>query len=112
MNAAPKYGRVAATECATTLITRRAIHNVSARTLFMREHKTSFHVLAIMQNACFRPDTRRERFVLSRTNTVVQRLSVEACMTKNPVKVRPLAHLKIGIKNLTHLTGRVAPERT
>ena len=33
-------------------------------------------------------------------------------MNKELVKARPLAHIKIGIKNLAHLTGLVAPTHT
>jgi geranylgeranyl reductase len=31
-------------------------------------------------------------------------------MNKKLVKARPMAHLKIGFKNLAHLTGLVRPE--
>jgi hypothetical protein len=39
----------------------------------------------------------------------VQRLTFEAYMNKKLVKARPLAHIKIGIKNLLHLLGLVSP---
>jgi geranylgeranyl reductase len=35
----------------------------------------------------------------------VQRLTFEAYMNKKLVRARPLAHLKIGLKNIGHLTG-------
>ena len=42
----------------------------------------------------------------------VQRLTFEAYMNKELVKARPLGGIsKIGIKNLAHLTGLVAPTR-
>jgi geranylgeranyl reductase len=41
----------------------------------------------------------------------VQKLTFEAYMNKKLVAARPLAHLKIGIKNLAHLTGIVSETR-
>ena len=104
-------GRVAATACAATLASGRVKDLRLARKLFMREHKTVFRVLASMQNAYYRSDVRRERFVSLCHDVDVQRLTFEAYMNKKLVKARPLAHLKIGVKNLAHLTGLVAPER-
>ena len=104
-------GRVAATACAATLASGRVNDLKLARKLFMREHKTVFRVLASMQNAYYRSDMRRERFVSLCHDIDVQRLTFEAYMNKKLVKARPMAHLKIGIKNLAHLTGLVSPER-
>ena len=104
-------GRVAATACAATLASGRVKDLTLARKLFMREHKTVFRVLASMQNAYYRSDMRRERFVSLCHDIDVQRLTFEAYMNKKLVKARPMAHIKIGIKNLAHLTGLVAPER-
>jgi len=42
----------------------------------------------------------------------VQRLTFEAYMNKKLVAARPFAHLKIGVKNLMHLTGLVRPGYT
>ncbi|MEM6340224.1 MAG: geranylgeranyl diphosphate reductase [Pseudomonadota bacterium] len=103
-------GRVAATACAATLASGRARDLRLARKLFMREHKTVFRVLASMQNAYYRSDDRRERFVSLCHDIDVQRLTFEAYMNKKLVKARPLAHLKIGVKNLAHLTGLVRAE--
>ncbi len=103
-------GRVAATACAATLASGRAKDLKLARKLFMREHKTVFRVLASMQNAYYRSDMRRERFVSLCHDIDVQRLTFEAYMNKKLVKARPMAHIKIGIKNLAHLTGLVRPE--
>ena len=55
-------------------------------------------------------DDRRERFVSLFHDIDVQRLTFEAYMNKKLVKSRPMAHLKIGIKNLAHLTGIVSAE--
>ncbi|MEM8578255.1 MAG: geranylgeranyl diphosphate reductase [Pseudomonadota bacterium] len=104
-------GRVAATAAAATLASGRVKDLRLARKLFMREHKTVFRVLASMQNAYYRSDERRERFVSLCHDVDVQRLTFEAYMNKKLVKARPLAHLKIGLKNLAHLTGLVKPER-
>ncbi|WP_299685008.1 geranylgeranyl diphosphate reductase [uncultured Tateyamaria sp.] len=103
-------GRVAATACAATLASGRAKDLRLARKLFMREHKTVFRVLASMQNAYYRSDDRRERFVSLCHDIDVQRLTFEAYMNKKLVKARPMAHVKIGIKNLAHLTGLVKAE--
>ncbi len=105
-------GRVAATAAAAALSTGRAKDLQLARKLFMREHKQVFRVLGAMQNAYYRSDERRERFVSLCHDVDVQKLTFEAYMNKKLVKARPMAHLKIGIKNLAHLTRLVSPLRT
>ena len=82
-----------------------------ARAAFMREHRQVFRVLGAMQNAYYRSDERRERFVSLCHDVDVQRLTFEAYMNKKLVKARPLAHIKIGLKNLAHLTGLVDARR-
>ncbi|WP_425507701.1 geranylgeranyl diphosphate reductase [Sulfitobacter aestuariivivens] len=104
-------GRVAATAAAACLATGRVRDLGLARKLFMREHKQVFRVLGAMQNAYYRSDERRERFVSLCHDIDVQRLTFEAYMNKRLVKARPLAHLKIGIKNLAHLTRLVSETR-
>ncbi|MEM9576993.1 MAG: geranylgeranyl diphosphate reductase [Pseudomonadota bacterium] len=104
-------GRVAATACAATLASGRVKDLRLARQLFMKEHKMVFRVLGSMQNAYYRSDERRERFVSLCHDIDVQRLTFEAYMNKKLVRARPMAHLKIGIKNLAHLTGLVATTR-
>ncbi|SFS19328.1 geranylgeranyl diphosphate reductase [Yoonia litorea] len=105
-------GRVAATAAAATLASGQVKDLQLARKLFMREHKQVFRVLGAMQNAYYRSDERRERFVSLCHDVDVQKLTFEAYMNKKLVKARPLAHLKIGIKNLAHLTRIVSPLRT
>ncbi|MEO1637953.1 MAG: geranylgeranyl diphosphate reductase [Pseudomonadota bacterium] len=105
-------GRVAATAAAATLTSGRVQDLRLARKLFMREHKQVFRVLGAMQNAYYRSDERRERFVSLCHDVDVQRLTFEAYMNKKLVKARPMAHLKIGIKNLAHLTRLVSPLST
>ncbi len=104
-------GRVAATACAATLASGRVKDLRLARSLFMKEHKMVFRVLGSMQNAYYRSDERRERFVSLCHDIDVQRLTFEAYMNKKLVRARPMAHLKIGLKNLAHLTGIVATTR-
>lgn len=104
-------GRVAATACAAALASGRVRDLRLARQLFMKEHKMVFRVLGSMQNAYYRSDERRERFVSLCHDIDVQRLTFEAYMNKKLVRARPMAHLKIGLKNLAHLTGLVATTR-
>ena len=76
-----------------------------ARKRFMAQHKTVFKVLGAMQNAYYRSDDRRERFVSLCKDKDVQKLTFEAYMNKKLMRTKPLAHLKIMAKNLAHLTG-------
>ncbi|MGR3485406.1 MAG: geranylgeranyl diphosphate reductase [Paracoccaceae bacterium] len=105
-------GRVAATAACAALASGNPKHLKLARRTFMREHAQVFRVLGAMQDAYYRSDMRRERFVSLCHDVDVQRLTFEAYMNKKLVKARPLAHLKIGVKNLAHLMGIVSPERT
>jgi geranylgeranyl reductase len=100
-------GQVAATAAAACLASGRITDLALARKLFMREHKNVFRALGAMQDAYYKSDSRRERFVSLCHDIDVQRLTFEAYMNKKLVKARPLAHIKIGLKNLSHLTGLV-----
>ncbi len=102
-------GRVAATAALAALESGRAAELRLARKLFMREHKTVFRVLRTMQDAYYRSDERRERFVSLCHDVDVQRLTFEAYMNKRLVRARPMAHLQIGLKNMAHLL-RLVPE--
>lgn len=103
-------GRAAATATQAFLRTGRAGELKQARKLFLKEHGTVFKVLRSMQNAYYRSDDRRERFVSLCHDIDVQRLTFEAYMNKKLVAARPLAHLKIGVKNVMHLMGVVSPK--
>lgn len=103
-------GRAAATAVQAFLRSGRARDLALARRMFLKEHGTVFRVLQSMQDAYYRSDERRERFVSLCHDLDVQRLTFEAYMNKRLVKSRPLAHLKIGLKNLMHLAGIVRPE--
>jgi geranylgeranyl reductase len=96
-------GRVAATAAQAALASGRASDLKLARKLFMKEHKMVFKVLRSMQDAYYKSDERRERFVSLCHDVDVQRLTFEAYMNKKLVQARPRAHLKIGVKNLMHL---------
>ena len=100
-------GRVAATAASACLASGRVRDLKLARQLFMREHKMVFRVLASMQNAYYKSDDRRERFVSLCHDIDVQRLTFEAYMNKKLVRARPMAHLRIGLKNIAHLTRLV-----
>ncbi|SDZ48137.1 geranylgeranyl reductase [Jannaschia faecimaris] len=104
-------GRVAATATAACLASGKAKDLQIARKLFMKEHKAVFKILGAMQDAYYKSDMRRERFVSLCHDVDVQKLTFEAYMNKRLVHARPLAHLKIGLKNLAHLAGIVSPTR-
>jgi geranylgeranyl diphosphate/geranylgeranyl-bacteriochlorophyllide a reductase len=103
-------GRVAATAAQAALASRNPAKLKLARKLFIKEHGTVFRVLRTMQDAYYKSDERRERFVSLCHDVDVQKLTFEAYMNKKLVSARPLAHLKIGIKNVAHLMGFVRPE--
>ncbi len=105
-------GRVAAKAAREFLTSRRIADLGLARKLFMREHKTVFKVLRSMQDAYYQSDERRERFVSLCHDRDVQKLTFEAYMNKKLVAARPLAHLKIGVKNMAHLLRLVSPNWT
>ncbi len=103
-------GRVAAQACLAYLASANVKDLRLARKSFMKEHKMVFRVLRSMQDAYYKSDDRRERFVSLCHDVDVQRLTFEAYMNKKLVKARPMAHIKIGLKNLSHLTGLVRPQ--
>ena len=102
-------GRAAATAARAALYSGRASELKIARKMFMKEHGTVFRVLRSMQDAYYRDDERRERFVSLCHDVDVQTLTFEAYMNKKLVSARPLAHLKIGLKNMAHLLRLVSP---
>ena len=105
-------GHQAAIAAEACLASNNARDLARARKTFLKEHGTVFRVLGAMQDAYYKSDMRRERFVSLCHDVDVQRLTFEAYMNKKLVKARPMAHIKIGIKNLAHLTGLVSPMRT
>ena len=105
-------GQIAAETIVETLVSRSPTSLKLARQRFLKEHGTVFNVLGAMQNAYYKSDNRRERFVSLCHDLDVQTLTFEAYMNKKLVSARPLAHLKIMLKNLAHLTGIVSKEFT
>jgi len=81
----------------------------TARKQFMRAHGKVFWVLGIMQKFWYSSDKRRERFVTMCSDKDVQHLTWQAYMHKKLVKARPMAHLRIFLKDMAHLTGLVRP---
>ena len=104
-------GTTAALATARRLRTNLPADLKLSRKIFMGEHGPVFRVLGAMQNAYYKSDMRRERFVSLCHDVDVQKLTFEAYMNKKLVAARPLAHLKIGIKNLAHLSGLVSETR-
>ena len=98
-------GRVAATAAQAALASGRASDLRIARKMFMREHGTVFRVLRSMQDAYYRSDERRERFVSLCHDVDVQKLTFEAYMNKKLVRKKPMAHVRIFFKDMAHLLG-------
>ena len=102
-------GRLAA-EAATEFLRSgdpRAL--ATARRRFMREHGRVFWVLGIMQRVWYRSDAMRERFVSICRDRDVQKLTWEAYMNKRLVRAKPVAHLRIFLKDLGHMLRIVTP---
>jgi geranylgeranyl reductase len=76
-----------------------------ARKRFMKEHRMTFLVLGVMQYFWYSNNKRRESFVKMCEDKDVQRLTFESYMNKKLVRKKPLAHLKIFIKDMGHLLG-------
>ena len=76
-----------------------------ARKRFMKEHRMTFFVLGIMQYFWYSTDKRRESFVKMCEDKDVQKLTFESYMNKKLVRKKPMAHIKIFIKDMGHLLG-------
>jgi geranylgeranyl reductase len=70
---------------------------------FLRAHGRVFWILGIMQHFWYRNDRRRERFVAMCEDRDVQSLIWPAYMDKRLVYARPLAYLRIFLKDMRHL---------
>lgn len=102
-------GRFAADAVAQALKTGDASCLASARKRFMKDHRSVFFVLGIMQHFWYRTDARRERFVSMCADKDVQQLTWQSYMHKKLVRRKPVAHVKIFFKDLAHLVGLVPP---
>jgi geranylgeranyl reductase len=98
-------GQEAAMAVAQFLKSGKASDLKLARKRFMAKHATVFRVLGAMQNAYYKSDERRERFVSLCHDPDVQKLTFESYMNKKLVSTKPMAHIKIMFKNIAHLTG-------
>jgi geranylgeranyl reductase len=71
----------------------------------MKAHRTVFMVLGIMQYFWYSSDKRRERFVSICRDPDVQQLTFESYMNKELVRKKPMAHVRIFLKDMAHLFG-------
>ena len=101
-----RYAAEAVSE-ALALTSSRDITRVlrSYRQRYMAEHGQVFRILGIMQRFWYSSDSRRERFVAICRDRDVQRLTFDAYMRKKLIRAKPVAHLRIFLKNLAHLAG-------
>ena len=98
-------GRHAAEAVTQFLVTGQAAALRFARKRFMRAHGRVFWILGIMQYFWYSSDKRRERFVKICEDPDVQRLTWDAYMNKQLVRAKPIAHVRIFIKDMRHLLG-------
>jgi geranylgeranyl reductase len=77
----------------------------TARRQFMKAHGKVFFVLGIMQRFWYSSDKRRERFVSICRDPDVQHLTWQAYMHKKLVRAKPFAHMRIFLKDMSHLLG-------
>ena len=101
-------GRMAADAGAQFLATGDVRTLKLARKQFMKEHRTVFAVLGMMQYFWYSSDKRRERFVTMCDDADVQKLTWDAYMNKRLVRRKPMAHAKIFFKDMAHLMGIAA----
>ena len=98
-------GRYSAEAASQMLKTGEAKALKNARKRFMKEHGRVFWILGIMQYFWYSSDKRRERFVDMCDDKDVQQLTWQAYMNKKLVRKKPLAHVKIFLKDTAHLLG-------
>ncbi len=98
-------GRVSAEAASMFLKTGEAKSLKLARKRFMKEHGRVFWILGMMQYFWYSSDKRRERFVDMCDDKDVQELTWQAYMNKKLVRSKPMAHVKIFLKDTAHLLG-------
>lgn len=101
-------GRAAAEAAGQFLLTGDANALKLARKRFMKAHGQVFWVLGMMQWFWYRSDNMRERFVKLCMDKDIQQLTWEAYMNKELARKKPMAHLKIFIKDTGQLLGAAA----
>ena len=98
-------GRYSAEAASKFLKTGEAKALKTARKRFMKDHGKVFWILGVMQYFWYSSDKRRERFVDMCDDKDVQQLTWQAYMNKKLVRKKPLAHVKIFLKDTAHLLG-------
>ena len=98
-------GRLAAEAAASFCATGDARALRQARKRFMRAHGRVFWILGMMEWFWYSSDKRREKFVSICRDPDVQCLTWDAYMNKELVRAKPMAHLRIFFKDLSHLLG-------
>lgn len=98
-------GRMAAEAVQAFLVTGKASALADARRNFMRAHGRVFWVLGMMQYFWYSSDKRREGFVKICQDKDVQQLTWDAYMNKQLVRRKPMAHVRIFMKDMGHLLG-------
>lgn len=98
-------GHVSAEAASRFLKTGDAKELSKARKHFMKEHGRVFWILGMMQYFWYSSDKRRERFVTMCDDKDVQQLTWQAYMNKKLVRSKPMAHVKIFLKDTAHLLG-------
>ncbi len=98
-------GRMAADAVDAFLKTGQAKCLKQARKQFMKEHGRVFFVLGMLQYFWYSSDKRREKFVKICEDKDVQTLTFEAYMNKKLVRKKPMAHVRIFLKDMAHLLG-------
>ena len=98
-------GRLAAEAVQEALATGRPGALASARKRFMKEHGRVFFVLGLLQRFWYGTDKRREQFVKICRDRDVQQITFDSYMNKRLVRKKPMAHIRIFLKDLAHLFG-------
>jgi geranylgeranyl reductase len=98
-------GRLAAESVEALLLTGNVKSLALARKRFMKAHGTVFRVLGIMQWFWYATDKRRESFVKICEDKDVQQLTFESYMNKELARKKPMAHVRIFLKDMAHLMG-------
>ena len=98
-------GQFAAQAVEQLLVTGRGRSLALARKLFMKEHRTVFIVLGIMQRFWYINDKRRERFVAICKDKDVQQMTFESYMNKKLTRKKPMQQVRIFFKDMAHLLG-------
>ena len=78
---------------------------LSARKKFMKLHGRVFWILGLLQKFWYSTDAKREKFVSMCRDPDVQFLTWQAYTRKELVRARPLAHVRIFIKDVAQLLG-------